>query len=213
MGLKSQDQETRQSIEWRAIMKRIIAFIILYSLVCSSLCLTNVEAKTVKRYKIKTKYFKYLGYTFKNKKDINKCFPKSKLISKKTKYYPFKYKYKSGKFTCVYDCDFDDESDKSTYEYSLDYFKCPIKKIVNIKMRTKYSKFVRKLAGKRFTNYDVDKKKHKLTLAYKTFKYYEEESKSYEKYYVLWRIKLDRKNRVKPSSVVSFTDSEENIVN
>ncbi len=194
-------------------MKRVIAFVILFSLVCSSLCLTNVEAKTVKRYKIKTKYFKYLGYTFKNKKDINKCFPKSKLISKKTKYYPFKYKYKSGKFTCVYDCDFDDESDKSTYEYSLDYFKCPIKKIVNIKKKTKYSKFIRKLAGKRFTDYNVDKKKHELIMVYKTFKYYEEESKSYEKYYVRWQIKLDRKNRVKPSSVVSFTDSEENIVN
>ena len=193
-------------------MKKILILLIILTTTIT-LSFSSYAKNKVKPYKINTKYFKYLGYTFKNKKDINKCFPKSKLISKKTKYYPFKYKYKSGKFTCVYDCDFDDESDKSTYEYSLDYFKCPIKKIVNIKMRTKYSKFVRKLAGKRFTNYDVDKKKHKLTLAYKTFKYYEEESKSYEKYYVLWRIKLDRKNRVKPSSVVSFTDSEENIVN
>lgn len=193
-------------------MKKILILLIILTTTIT-LSFSSYAKNKVKPYKINTKYFKYLGYTFKNKKDINKCFPKSKLISKKTKYYPFKYKYKSGKFTCVYDCDFDDESDKSTYEYSLDYFKCPIKKIVNIKMRTKYSKFVRKLAGKRFTNYDVDKKKHKLTLAYKTFKYYEEESKSYEKYYVRWQIKLDRKNRVKPSSVVSFTDSEENIVN
>ena len=194
-------------------MKRIIAVIILFSLVCSSLCLTNAEAKTVKRYKIKTKYFKYMGYTFKSEEDINKCFPKSKLISKNTKYYPFKYKYKSGKFTCMYDCQFDDELDKSTYEYDLDYFKCPIKKIVNIKKKTKYSKFIRKLAGKRFSDYDIDKKKHKLTLAYKQFKYYEEESKSFEKYYVYWEIKLDKKNRVKPSSIVTFSDSEDNIVN
>ncbi|MBR3174005.1 MAG: hypothetical protein IKF24_05705 [Eubacterium sp.] len=193
-------------------MKKILILIIILTTTIT-LSFSSYAKNKVKPYKINTKYFKYLGYTFKNKKDINKCFPKSKLISKNTKYYPFKYKYKSGKFTCFYECEFDDELDKSTYEYDLDYFKCPIKKIVNIKMRTKYSKFVRKLAGKRFTNYDVDKKKHKLTLAYKTFKYYEEESKSYEKYYVLWRIKLDRKNRVKPSSVVSFTDSEENIVN
>lgn len=45
MGLKSQDQETSQLIEWRAIMKRIVAFIILFSLICAPLCLTNVEAK------------------------------------------------------------------------------------------------------------------------------------------------------------------------
>ena len=194
-------------------MKRIVAFIVLFSLICAPLCLTNVEAKTVKRYKIKTKYFKYLGYTFKSEQEINKYFPKSKLISKNTKYYPFKYKYKSGKFTCVYDCDFDDESDKSTYEYSLDYFKCPIKKIVNIKKKTKYSKFIRKLAGKRFDAYDVDKKKHKLILAYKTFVAYDWETPNYpDRWYVLWNIKLDKKNRVKPSSIATFSASEDNIV-
>ena len=193
-------------------MKKILILIIILTTTIT-LSFSSYAKNKVKPYKINTKYFKYLGYTFKNKKDINKCFPKSKLISKNTKYYPFKYKYKSGKFTCFYECEFDDELDKSTYEYDLDYFKCPIKKIVNIKKKTKYSKFIRKLAGKRFTDYNVDKKKHELIMVYKTFKYYEEESKSYEKYYVRWQIKLDRKNRVKPSSVVSFTDSEENIVN
>lgn len=196
-------------------MKRIVAFIILFSLICAPLCLTNAEAKTVKRYKIKTKYFKYMGYTFKSEEDINKCFPKSKLISKNTKYYPFKYKYKSGKFTCMYDCQFDDELDKSTYEYDLDYFKCPIKKIVNIKKKTKYSKFIRKLAGKTYAKlhtYDIDKKKHKLTLAYKTFKCYDEVDTITERFYVRWEIKLDKKNRVKPSSIASFTDTEENIL-
>ena len=193
-------------------MKKILILIIILTTTIT-LSFSSYAKNKVKPYKINTKYFKYLGYTFKNKKDINKCFPKSKLISKNTKYYPFKYKYKSGKFTCFYECEFDDELDKSTYEYDLDHFKCPIKKIVNIKKKTKYSKFIRKLAGKRFTDYNVDKKKHELIMVYKTFKYYEEESKSYEKYYVRWQIKLDRKNRVKPSSVVSFTDSEENIVN
>ena len=154
-----------------------------------------------------------MGYTVKSEQEINKYFPKSKLISKNTKYYPFKYKYKSGKFTCVYDCDFDDESDKSTYEYSLDYFKCPIKKIVNIKKKTKYSKFIRKLAGKRFDAYDVDKKKHKLILAYKTFVAYDWETPNYpDRWYVLWNIKLDKKNRVKPSSIATFSASEDNIV-
>ena len=45
MVLKSQDQEMSQLIEWRAIMKRIVALTLLFSLVCTSLCLTNVEAK------------------------------------------------------------------------------------------------------------------------------------------------------------------------
>ena len=195
-------------------MKKILILIIILTTTIT-LSFSSYAKNKVKPYKINTKYFKYLGYTFKNKKDINKCFPKSKLISKKTKYYPFKYKYKSGKFTCVYDCDFDDESDKSTYEYSLDYFKCPIKKIVNIKKKTKYSKFIRKLAGKTYAKlhtYDIDKKKHELSLAYKKFKCYDEEDKITERFYVLWKIKLDKKNRVKPSSIATFSDSEENIL-
>lgn len=166
----------------------------------------------LKRYRIKTKYFDYLGYIFKTENDINKCFPNSKLISRNTKYYPFKYKYKSGSFICSYDCDFDDELDKNTYEYSLDTFNCPIKKIVNIKKKTKYSTFLHRLTGSKQTEYRLNRKKHTITFAYKTFKYFDEESKTTEEYYVLWTIKLDKKNRVKPSSKASFTDSEDNIV-
>ena len=66
MGLKSQEQETSQLIEWRAIMKRIVAFIILFSLICAPLCLTNVEAKTVKV------TYKANGGIFKNKKKQKK---------------------------------------------------------------------------------------------------------------------------------------------
>lgn len=192
-------------------MKKLI--ILIFILTTTITMSFSAYAKSnIKTYKIKTKYFKCLGYTFKSKKEINKYFPKSKLVSKNTKYYPFKYKYKSGAFICKYDCEFEDELNKNTYEYSLDSFKCPIKKIINIKKRIKHTKFLHKLTGSKQIEYSLNKKKHTLTFAYKTFKYYDEIDKTTEKFYVLWTIKLDKKNRIKPSSKVTFTDSEDTIV-
>lgn len=171
----------------------------------------------LKRYKTKTKYFDYFGYTFKSDTDIKKAFPGSKKIKDSGiygKYYPFNAEYKSSYFLCLFDYYFDDTTDEKniTYNYYLKKLKCKIKKIVNIKKRRKYSTFLHKLTGSKQTDYLLNKKRHILTFAYKTYKYYDEESKTIENYYILWNIKLDKKNRVKPSSKVSFTDSEDNIV-
>ncbi len=180
---------------------------------------TTLYPHWIKRYIIKKQYLKSLGCLYKSEDEIEETYPNIKIIKKNTKYLPFTLKCKSSSFNLLFEFDYSDSATKDnvTYDYSLDTIKCPLKKIVNIKKQTNCYKFLTKLSGKGSTNHYVNTKKHMMTLAYGLYDYSffeEDDNPNYpDQYYVLWDIKLTKKNKVVPSSQVTLSASEDNIVN
>lgn len=104
--------------------------------------------------------------------------------------------------------------DKSTYEYYLDTIKCPINKLINIKKQTNYTTFLRKLAGNETEHHILNKKKHTLEIAYGTSctTPSDEKDEISEEYWIIWNIKLTKKNKITTSSTLTLSTSEDNIV-
>ena len=156
----------------------------------------------IKKYKINTKYFVPMGLGLPDIKSFQKYFGKITVTSKDVKedVYPGIYICKNKKGDLIYISSWPGTDVDSYY---IDYTKCKLKNIINLKIATSMTTFLKKLD---VSQYNYNSKTHTIDFicgkCYCTSNVDNDKDAEYED--VWWTIKMNDKNQVSPNTVVKF---------
>ena len=156
----------------------------------------------IKKYKINTNYFVPMGLGLPDIESFQKYFGKLTLINKNVEedVYPSNYICKTHKKDLIYISSWP-TSDSDAY--FIDYTKCKLKNVINIKKTTSMGMFLKKLGVKQ---YNYNSKTHTLDFicgkCYCISNVDDDDDAEYED--VWCTIKMNNKNQIMPSTVVKF---------
>lgn len=160
----------------------------------------NLYAHWLKKYKLNTNYFVPLGTTYSSLSDYEPYWGNLKILKKKSGSYSYDYTLTNEKKDYFYVTSnvfaLDDNGD-FLYDYGFSGINCKLKNLINIKKTTNFKIFLRRLGVKRY-NYDSSSKFLDFVCG-KT--YYASENEYID---VVWKIYLNNKNQISPTTSVSF---------
>lgn len=163
----------------------------------------------LKEYKINTDYFGLIGKPYIKISDLEKIVGKLTVTKKWTSDDTAKYTSNSGDIYNIYrTIRYNNGSTYSSYYvYYVSSIKCKAKHLVNIKKKTKYTTFMKKM-NVDWMYYSKIIKKHKFSFTYGTTEYIESEPSKGETMFILWSVKMKKNNKIKPNTFFTLSTVE-----